>query len=302
MEHPILAVNELTVRSRKGISLTGISFVVQAGEVISVFGPFGSGKSTLLGALAGQLPNQGMIRQFGDSGAKGNSRIEIASQPTGTGRGLTVQQWLSKRAASTRVPLAQRAGRLARALDALELFPLRDTPLKELSDGQQRSVSLAGGLAAGSPILLLDDLLDAMPEPLFERAWSHLRARASNENSAVIFSTVRSDVAERADRVLILDSGRLLAFAPPSEILSAYGCETVTIEAVDPSLVRGTLRGISEVEVEEIPGGVRFTATDGARAAADLFRHPPQGARIVYVRPPTLWDALNRLREEITRN
>src|SRR5687767_14009299 len=131
MQNPILAVNDLVVRNRKGIALSGISFAVEAGDVISVFGPFGSGKSTLLGALAGHVPCQGETRLLGESALRGDARIELTPQPTGVGKGLTVQQWLAKRTASSRVPLAQRAGRVARALDALELFALRDTPVSE---------------------------------------------------------------------------------------------------------------------------------------------------------------------------
>ncbi len=279
--------------------MSGITFAVSPGEIVAVFGPFGCGKSTLLGALAGKTHYDGSIQIFGDSLARANKRIELAPLAGATMRGATVQQWLMKRAASSRVPLAQRAGRVARALDSMELFALRDTAIKELSEGQQRSVALAGGLASGSSILLVDALLDAMPEPLFERAWNHLRNRVEKENAAVIFATVRSELAERADRVLILDSGRSLIFSPPAEILLAHGQDTITIEAVDPSLVRGTLRGLSEVEMEETSGGLRFTAADGARAAASLFRHPPPGVRAIYVRPPSLWDVLDRLRDEI---
>jgi len=297
MQHAALDVKDLAVRSRKGIVLSGINFAVQPGELVAVFGPLGCGKSSLLGALAGLSQSEGSIRLFGDSVSRSIARIELTPQP-GAARGATIQQWLMKRAASSRVPLAQRAGRVARALDSMELFTFRDTAIRELSNGQQRSVSLAGGLASRSPVLLIDALLDALSEPLLERTWNHLRGRVEKENAAVIFATVRSEIAERADRVLIVDSGRSLTFSPPAEILKAYGQDTITIEAVDPSLVRGTLRGVSEVEMEETPSGLMFTATDGARAAASLFRHPPQGVRAIYVRRPSLWDALDRLREE----
>jgi len=298
MEHPALDVKDLTVRSRKGIVLSGITFAVQPGEIVSVFGRLGCGKSALLVALCGHAHEEGSIRILDNSFGRKTARPELTPWPGAAARRATVQQWLMKRAASSRVPLAQRAGSVARALDSMELFSLRDTAIRELSDGQQRSVFLAGGLASGSQVLLIDALLDALPEPLLERAWNHLRSRAEKENAAVMFATVRSDLAERADRVLILGSGRALTFSPPSEILTALGRDTITIEAVDPSLVRGTLRGVSEVEMEETSDGLRFSATDGARAAAKLFRHPPHGVRAIYVRRSSLWDALDRLREE----
>ena len=72
-------------------------------------------------------------------------------------------------------------------------------------------------------------------------------------------------------------------------------------ESQSSSLVQGTLRGIFDVEVEETPDGARFSASDGVAAAAGVFRHPPEGARAVYVRRPTLWDVLQRLREEALR-
>jgi hypothetical protein len=65
--------------------------------------------------------------------------------------------------------------------------------------------------------------------------------------------------------------------------------------------VKGTLRGVFDVEIEENEDGVSFAASDGAADVAQLFRHPPTGARVVYLTKPTLWDVYARLKAEGTR-
>ena len=302
MDNPAIEVRGLCVRGRRGTILAEIGITVDRGEIVSVFGPLGSGKSHLLQAIAGKVtPSSGDIRILGSPPGRGHREVDLVPDSKPITRRGSVQQWVSRHAATTGVPLSQRTGRVTRSLEALDLFALRDAPLSELSDGQRRSASLAAAFSSAAPVLLIDGLLDSLPAPLFARAWESLRNRATREDAAVIFCTVRSDIAEMADRALILDSGRKLAFAPPAELLDDCVQDTLTVEAVDASLVQGTLRGIFDIEIDETPGGVRFSAADGAVAAAHLFRHPPEGARAVYVRRSTLWDVLKRLREDTSR-
>ena len=297
MQAPLLEIMDLRVVARQRELLAGIHCSVSAGEVVAVFGPFGSGKSALLQAASGQIPpDSGMIRLFGAPVKKRDSRVELAAGPVS---GSTAHHVASKSAGGGSP--GQKTASVTRALETMELFEIRDLPLKDVGEGRRRAAALAAALASDSSLLLIDDLLDTLPEPLFERAWGHLRARAEKTDSAVLVSTVRSSIALRADMVLVLHNGAQLAYDKPESLLGSCMADTVTIEAVSAALVQGTLRGLFDIEIEETADGARFSSADGASAAAGAFRHPPEGARAVYVRRPTLWDVYNRLRDERER-
>ena len=293
MEQAAIEIQGLTVRTRRGYALADVGLMAYRGEMIAIFGPPGSGKTTLLQAVSGKSsPDSGHVRILGALLMKKDPRVELAPGSPG---GATPLLWLSKRASA--LPGSQRTSRVTRALELLDLFELRDTPLRELSAGQQRAVALAAVFSSPAPIVLIDGLLDSLPEPLFNRAYDHLGERVRKESGTVLLATVRSEIAEQADRVLMLEEGRALAFEPPGDLLAAYASDMVTIEGIDESLVRGTLRGVFDVEIEETPDGARFASAVGESAAAEVFRHPPKGARAVFVRRPTLWDVYGRIHQ-----
>jgi ABC-type multidrug transport system ATPase subunit len=289
-EQPALFAEGLATRRRAGASLHGIDLDAYPGEIISVFGPLGSGKALLLQVLSGRNPQaSGRVQMSG--------AVHYSSITQDGPRAGTIQQWVQKQTGS--IPSGSRIGRVTRALETLGLFAIRDLALKEAGPGLQRAAQVAGLLASGEPIVLIDSLLDGLPDSLLPRAWKQLRERADRESAAIVVSTVKSDVAIKADRTLLLDGGRALAFAPPEDLLKQVCAETITIEAENPALVQGTLRGIFDVEIEETEGGVVFAAADATATAAQLFRHPPAGVRAVYIRKPTLWDVHAALRSKM---
>src|SRR5207253_1748400 len=135
--------------------------------------------------------------------------------------------------------------------------------MSEMSRGRINAASLASAIVPRADVLLIDGLLDGLPQPLFEGVWEQLRARSLDERTTMMVSTIISGIAERADRVLLLDSGRMMAFSTPPDLLGTCARDTVTIEAADPESIRRTLRGNFDVRIEETAQGVRFEAADG---------------------------------------
>lgn len=293
----VIEVSGVRVRHRRGAGISGVSFTAAPGERIALFGGVGSGKTTILRLLAGRLsPEAGTVRVLGHAPRGAAKLVGYAPEPPPYASIFTPHQILGQQLARQDAPASQRTARLVEMLELCGLYAHRNRPARELSRGQQTVLAMATALVLQPAVLLLDNLMAALPSPLAGGLRAYLDARRAADGLTVIQATTDSEEAERADRVLMLDAGRPLAFASPADLLAGQPADTLVVEAADPEAVQRTLRGIFDVEIAETRDGLRFSTADGLAATAHLFRHPAGGVRAVYLRRPTLWDVLERLK------
>src|SRR5207248_6429418 len=114
----------------------------------------------------------------------------------------------------------------------------------------------------------------------------------------VVLSTRWPHDAESADKVVLLDSGRQVGFGSPRELVATIGTDSVMVEGSSADSIERTLRGLFDIEIEQTRDGYRFIPLDGLSATAQILRHPPEGARAVYLKRPTLSDVLRKLISE----
>jgi len=279
--------------------VSGLTFTADPGEWISLFGGSGSGKTTALRLLAGEIrPEAGVVRVVGHSPDQVRHAIGFSTASHSADSKLTVGRLLARETARGKVSASRRSARSAEVVELLGLTDLLDRPLRELSSGERCSVSLAAALKHRPSVLLIDGLDALVPQTTWDTAWRYLEDRRALDGLTVMHATTNSDEADRADKVVLLDAGRQLAFERPSSLKALAEGDVVTIEAADPSAVQRTLRGVFDVEITETRDGIRYRASDGETAAAHHFRHPSEGARAVFIRQPTLWEVIEKLRAD----
>jgi subfamily B ATP-binding cassette protein MsbA len=207
--------------------LHDVSFEVRAGETIGVVGPSGGGKTTLLGLLvrfydptSGRVTFDGRdLRGVRLDDVYGN--LAIVTQESFL-FGATVRENIRLGRPGAGDAEVEAAARAAYVHDELLALPRGyETPVgmggRELSGGQRQRVGVARALLANAPILLLDEAtssLDSVAEVEVQRAIDALMARRTSFIVAHRLSTLR-----RADRILVLDGGRVAGFAPHAELL-----------------------------------------------------------------------------------
>jgi ABC-type Mn2+/Zn2+ transport system ATPase subunit len=196
--------------------LTGVSFVLQAGERIGVLGPNGGGKTTLFRVLLGELqPAAGTLHapeRFGVVPQTERSRLDFpvsALDVALMGSISTLRWW-------------QRPGRMQRraaraALDAVGLKDLAGATVGALSGGQRQRVLVARALVQDAAVILLDEPFTGLDTPNAERLEALLAALAADRRGVMI-ATHDVDQARGWDRVLCLN-GRQIAYGPPEETL-----------------------------------------------------------------------------------
>ncbi|MCW2997189.1 MAG: transporter related protein [Solirubrobacterales bacterium] len=197
------------------LALQGVSFAVQAGELVAVTGPSGSGKSTLLGCLAGlDEPTAGMVQVDGQRLSRRPEAERAAIRATTIGMLFQSANLVEHLTVAENVELAQRiAGRPDRARAAKVLADVglqarTHARPSQLSGGELARAGLAVALANDPRVVLADEPTGELDGVTAHGVLNLLRARAQ-DGAAVVVVTHNPAVADVADRTIALADGRI---------------------------------------------------------------------------------------------
>ncbi|WP_010154653.1 ABC transporter ATP-binding protein, partial [Leucobacter chromiiresistens] len=232
------------------LGLADVDLRIGDGEFIALVGPSGSGKTTLLRTVAGFIaPTAGTVR-IGDAVVASPGR---SVEPERRGLGMVFQQhavwphWNVGR--NIEYPLrragvgrAERRRRVAEALDLVGLPGAERRNPATLSGGQRQRVAIARAIVARPRVLLLDEALSALDEPLRDRLRLELRALTRELGLTVVHVTHdRSEALALADRVVVVDGGRIQQVGTPAELLERPASAFVAEFVSDAAILRGSL-------------------------------------------------------------
>jgi iron complex transport system ATP-binding protein len=216
---------------------------------VALVGPNGAGKSTLLRALAGLIrPTAGAATLDGIdiatlSRAALAARIAVVPQAFDTLFPFTVREIVTlgrtARLGLFARPTARDVAAVARAIDEQDLAPLLDRRLDALSGGERQRVVVAMALAQESDVLLLDEPT-AHLDPQHQLGTLRRVAALARARGVVVLAVLHDlNLATLADRVVVLDAGRVVADGPPATALAA----AVVTRVFGPGLTIAQLSG-----------------------------------------------------------
>lgn len=221
-------VEDLDIRYGRQIAVDGVSLAAMPGEILGVLGPNGSGKSSLMKAIAGVLPHHGTVRF--DGVAERPSVIGYMPQDHHSRAALTVLETV----------LLGRLGRLGlrvsdediasaeRVLNEIGIAHLAMRDLGALSGGQRQLVFLAQALASAPRVLLLDEPFSAL-DIRHQLEVAELLARLTRERRLTTILVLHDlpMAARLADRIALLQNGRLMAMGESADILGSSAMRDV---------------------------------------------------------------------------
>lgn len=217
----MITLNDLTVTYGDLVAVDRVSLTVPTGDILALLGPSGCGKSSLLRGVVGLEPSTGEILVDG---------VSVAGVPVHQRRiGMVFQdaQLFTHRDVGGNIAYGLRGldretirQRIDEVLELVGLRGMAERSVTTLSGGQAQRVALARSLAPRPAVLLLDEPLSALDRVLRERLSRDLRSILTAAGATAIYVTHDHDEAFTvADRVGIMDRGRLLQVGTPEELL-----------------------------------------------------------------------------------
>ena len=255
-----IRIRQLTKRFGAVTALRGLDLTIDAGELFFLLGPSGCGKTTLLRSLAGfYIPEEGTVL-FGDEDV---TRLEPHRRNTGMmfqSYALWPHMTVAKNVAfgleRRNVSRADIARRVEAALDLVGLSAYADRRPAQLSGGQQQRVALARTVVIEPEVLLLDEPLSNLDAKLRVEMRSELRALQRKLGITAIYVTHDQEEANAvADRIAVLDGGRIQQIGTPVELYDHPANRFVATFLGTANLIEGRTQGGSFVaENFSLPG------------------------------------------------
>ena len=282
---PVVEVRGLVKRYRKSKvdAVDGVSFSVRRGEVFGLLGPNGAGKTTTVGILTTRVRRTGGTARVGgvDVGVdpvRARRLVAVVPQRNNLDRSLSIRQNLLFHAAYHGVPAPERTRRATELLEEFGLAERADDKPDMFSGGQAQRVMVARALMHAPQVLFLDEPTTGLDPAARLFVWDRVGDLKARGVTIVLTTHDMDEAATLADRVGIMDHGRLLALDTPAALTRglpgrttleiAVALDGTPAEALVAEL--GALDGVERVEQVAAagpPGG--WTPMDG----------PPGGAR-----------------------
>jgi sulfate transport system ATP-binding protein len=222
-----IALHDVTRRFGAFTALDNVSLDVNSGELIALLGPSGSGKTTLLRIIAGlDWPDRGEVHFDGEDAllrSVGERNVGFVFQSYALFRHMTVFEnvafGLRARPRRLRPRGAEIRARVERLLDLVQLGSLGGRYPSQLSGGQRQRIALARALAIEPRILLLDEPFGALDAKVRKELRRWLRQLHEEIHVTSVFVTHDQEEAlELADRVVVLDKGRIRQAGTPEDV------------------------------------------------------------------------------------
>ncbi|MCA8951252.1 MAG: ABC transporter ATP-binding protein [Planctomycetes bacterium] len=224
-------------------ALAGVGFTVARGAAHGFLGPNGSGKSTLFRLLSTLVPlQQGRVEMLGldlrSDAAAIRRRIGVVFQSPAVDKKLKVGENLRYAGALLGLAGTELRDRIAAVLEATRLADRERDLVDELSGGLRRRVEIAKCLLGRPEIVLLDEASTGLDPVARTEMWDVLREQ---EGLTVLFTTHIMDEAVGANRITLLDEGRIVAEGSPAELVREVGGQVLEIESDDVEAMRRAL-------------------------------------------------------------
>jgi ABC-2 type transport system ATP-binding protein len=286
MEAPLIEAERLrktfTIRRRAGRlrrtrsvveAVAGISFAVRAGEMTGYIGPNGAGKSTTIKMLTGILtPSSGWLRVAGLEPTRQRTALArqigvVFGQRTGLWWDLPLADSFQLSRHLYRLDAARYRARLHRVTELLDLGPLLDTPVRQLSLGQRMRADLAAVLLHEPPILFLDEPTIGL-DVISKAAVRGFLAEINREQGTTVVLTTHDldDIERLCSRLIVIDHGRIVYDGGLRELRDRIGASRTLIVDTAGPLPPITAAAATVVRVEGPRQWLAFPARHSAAA------------------------------------
>jgi ABC-2 type transport system ATP-binding protein len=302
---PMIRVDQLVKRYKKSVTpaVDGISFDVEPGELFAFLGPNGAGKTTTISILTTTLAmTSGTVTIAGhdlEREAKAVRRnIGIIFQNPSVDQHLSGEENIRLHVAIYglygyrpfyRAMPAEYRRRIEELAAVVGLADDMAKPLRTFSGGMKRKLEIFRSLMHRPAVLFLDEPTSGL-DPLSRRGlWDYLRQVRNDDGTTVFLTTHYLDEAEDADRVCVIDHGRIAMIGTPDDMKRRLLDRSVVLDAVDREALRSELSAMGLTPTADETGLLRVAYTEVT--AQELIARIQTPLSILRVHEPSLDEA-----------
>jgi ABC-2 type transport system ATP-binding protein len=305
-----IEVRDLVKRYRKGTvnAVDGVSFDVVQGQFFALLGPNGAGKTTTISILTTTLGlTSGSVKIAGHDVVREASQVRrevgIIFQNPSLDMNLTGEENVRFHAALYGLYPYRPMYRLMPAGYRRQIRDLADVvglgaeifkPVRRLSGGMARKLEIIRGLMHHPRVLFLDEPTSGLDTASRRNLWQYINDLRNRNDITICLTTHQLNEAEDADRVCIIDRGRVVAMGEPHEVKSDLAYDTLHIDAADRSALRIRLRALNVPFRED----GHFVVRLDDRTAYEVVHSIDQPLTMLRTESATLEDAYLRLLAE----
>ena len=286
-------------------AVDGVNLTVSRGEIYGFLGPNGAGKSTTVRVLCTLLsPSNGSASVAGydvvKDAAKVRVRIGVALQEAALDDKQSGREILELQARLFGLSASDRVERVERSIELADLGEAIDEWVETYSGGMKRRLDLAASLIHDPEILFLDEPTTGLDPVSRVRVWDEVR-RLNQKFGVTVFLTTQylEEADALADRVGIIDQGRIVQEGTPSDLKRSVGADLIVVNLTD-NLEQAVAAAEALPAVEEVtigPQGLTISTADGAGLVAEVavaFSRQGISPQSLTVRTPSLDDVFLR--------
>ncbi|GGD45088.1 ABC transporter [Microbacterium faecale] len=291
-----------TARKRRVTAVADVTFTVRPGELVAFLGPNGAGKSTSLRMLTTLLPpTAGAARVVGHDvrrePAGVRARVGYVGQHTSGAFSQRVRDELMSQGAFYGMGKRERVRRADELIESLDLTGFATRTVQDLSGGQKRRLDIALGLMHAPPLIFLDEPSTGLDPQSRANLWEHIVELRRRHGTTVFLTTHYLDEADRyAERVMIMDRGRIIADDAPAALKETLAGGTVTLGFArdeEATRARSVVSALAGSDAHQTDASLTLTAPHVDRLLPRLVRDAEAAGSPVASAtgvPPTLDD------------
>jgi len=246
MQRQAIKIEGLVKRFNGIIAVNEVSLEINEGEIFALLGPNGAGKTTIISILATLLkPTSGRAYVNGYNVVKEAEKVRksigIVFQDPSLDDQLTARENLDIHARLYHIPKEERRRRIREVLEMVELYERADSLVKTFSGGMKRRLEIARGLMHKPSVLFLDEPTLGLDPQTRRHIWNYIK-KLKNEGVTVLLTTHYMEEADSlADRIAIIDNGKIVVFGTPSELKDSIGGDVIKIRCSNVSKLKDRL-------------------------------------------------------------
>ncbi len=267
--HSVAVLDAVTKRYADQVALDDVSVDFAPGEIVGLLGPNGAGKTTLVSLIQGlRRPTSGQVSLFGGDPRIAANRQSLGCTPQETAlpamlTGREVIDFVGRNFDERLTP-TELSGQF-------DLDDILDRRTGVLSGGQRRRLSVALAFVGRPRLVILDEPTTGLDVEARRALWDALRQRHRDGATLVVSSHYIEEIQALAQRVVVLDHGRVLADEPLSDVLERVGRHLVEFRADDVAAILSAAgANVLDAVTDAVSGTTRIAVRDSDKFVRDL--------------------------------